>query len=116
METPRLGNPHLTYNFHTTPQLAIFLNNHHKRPSFCCLLSSILFNFFSLLYPFFPFSLCTLLPPILAAPSIAPQLSIVRLFFSSLNSTTVYTLSLTLLLLIHFSLSSYFYTHCAIYF
>ena len=54
MEAPHLGNPRLTYNFYTTPQLAIFLNNHHKRPSFYCLLSSILFNFFSLLYPFFP--------------------------------------------------------------
>ena len=54
MEAPHLGNPRLTYNFCATPQLAIFLNNHHKRPSFCRLLSSILFNFFSLLYPFFP--------------------------------------------------------------
>ena len=54
MEAPRLGNPRLAYDFGATPQLAIFLNDHHKRPSFCRLLSSILLNFFSLLYPFFP--------------------------------------------------------------
>ena len=54
IEAPYLGNPRLAYNFYAIPQLAIFLNNYYKRPSFCCLLSSILLNFFSLLYPFFP--------------------------------------------------------------
>ena len=54
MDAPHLGNPRLAYDFCATPQLAIFLDDHHKRPSFRRLLSSILLNFFSLLYPFFP--------------------------------------------------------------
>ena len=54
MDAPRLGNPRLAYDFGAIPQLVIFLDGHYKRPSFRRLLSSILLNFFSLLYPFSP--------------------------------------------------------------
>jgi len=54
MEAPYLGNPRLAYNFRAIPQLAIFFNDYYKRPFFCYLLSSILLNFFSLLYLFSP--------------------------------------------------------------
>ena len=63
-----------------------------------------------------PFSLCALFLPVPAAPSIAPQLSIVRLFFFFLNSAAAYVLSLTLLPLIYSSLLSCFHVHCAVCF
>src|ERR1700722_13694167 len=113
MEASRLGNPRLTYDFCATPQLAIFLNDHHKRPSFCRLLSSILLNFFSLLYFFFPLHSSSTYP---SRPLYYALIIYYKDFSSSLNSTIVYTLSLTLLPLIYSSLLSYFYIYYTIYF
>ncbi|KAF2182689.1 hypothetical protein K469DRAFT_231260 [Zopfia rhizophila CBS 207.26] len=74
IEAPRSGNPNLAYGFRATPELAICLNVHHKRPSLRCHLSS----------PFSPFSLYSFpslprLPSALAAP-IGLQSSLVRHF------------------------------------
>ena len=113
MEAPHLGNPRLTYNFCATPQLAIFLNNHHKRPSFCRLLSSILFNFFSLLYPFFHLRSSSARP---SCPLHCTPIIYCEAFFSSSNSAAAHALSLTLLPLIYSSLSSCFYAHYAVCF
>ncbi|KAF2189145.1 hypothetical protein K469DRAFT_58301 [Zopfia rhizophila CBS 207.26] len=63
IEAPYSGNLNLTYGFHATPELAIYLNIHHKRPSLRRYLS-LPFSPFS----FYFFSSLPHLPSALAAP------------------------------------------------
>ncbi|KAF2176769.1 hypothetical protein K469DRAFT_396983 [Zopfia rhizophila CBS 207.26] len=101
MEAPRSGNPSLAYGFRATPELAICLNVHHKRPSLRRHLSS----------PFSPFSLYSFpsvpRPPSAPAAPIGLQSSLVR-HFSKLSPRYGDSHCLAL------SLSSRFHADCAV--